>query len=50
MGLGGGVASNLMGGASIHDESFEDDFSDMDGSVTDGIAGNAVILNLYTCA
>ena len=39
-GLGGGAASTVMGGASIHDESFEDEFSDMEGSVTDGNAGN----------
>ena len=31
-----------MGGASIHDESFEDEFSDMEGSVTDGNPGNVV--------
>ena len=39
-GTGGGVASAVVGGASIHDESFEDDFSDMEGSVIDGNAGN----------
>lgn len=42
-GLGGGVASTIMGGASIHDESFEDEFSDMEGSITDGNTGK-----LYT--
>ena len=41
-GLGGGVASTIMGGASIHDESFEDEFSDMEGSITDGNTGNAI--------
>lgn len=38
-GLGGGVTSTIMGGASIHDESFEDEFSDMEGSFTDGHQG-----------
>ena len=38
-GLGGGVASAFVGGASIHDESFEDEFSDMEGSVIDGNPG-----------
>ena len=38
-GLGGGVASMMMGGASIHDESFEDEFSDMEGSDTNLNAG-----------
>ena len=43
VGLGGGVASTVVGGASIHDESFEDEFSDMEGSITDGNTGNAII-------
>ena len=38
-GVGVGVSSSMLGGASIHDESFEDEFSDMEGSVTDGNAG-----------
>ena len=42
--FGGGVASAMVGGASIHDESFEDDFSDMEGSVTDGNAGNVLLV------
>lgn len=29
----------VVGGASIHDESFDDEFSDMEGSITDGNAG-----------
>ena len=37
------MASTIMGGASIHDESFEDEFSDMEGSITDGNTGNAII-------
>ena len=37
--IGGGVASMIVGGASIHDESFEEEFSDMEGSVADGNAG-----------
>jgi hypothetical protein len=41
-GLGGGVASTMMGGASIHDESFEDEFSDMEGSITDGNTGKVI--------
>ena len=34
------MASTFVGGASIHDESFEDEFSDMEGSITDGNQGN----------
>ena len=53
-GLGGGVASTIVGGASIHDESFEDDFSDMEGSFTDGHPGTCTciakeFLHVYTC-
>ena len=37
--VGGGVAYSIVGGASIHDESFDDDFSDTEGSITDGSIG-----------
>ena len=45
-GVGVGVSSSMLGGASIHDESFEDEFSDMEGSVTDGNAG-IVSMSMY---
>ena len=41
-GVGGGVASSVVVGASIHDESFDDDFSDVEESITDGSIGNRV--------
>ena len=55
-GMGVGVSSSMLGGASIHDESFEDEFSDMEGSesITDGNTGIHVTLitvciNYCTC-
>ena len=39
-GVSGGVASSVAAGASIHDESFDDEFSDMEESITDGSIGN----------